>query len=357
MKTPAANDPSLRLVDANASAGRGKSLQAGALVSVAVRERLGPGLYRVAVGPRLLTASSAAALEPGTVLKARVERSGGALLLRLEDERLRDPRGGLTAALTAASLPDDAASRLAATALLREGLALEPRALARVRRAALREAAEGGELSELAAELESKGLPAEGEILEDVLSAYAGSSGERRGPGGSGSGGLPGGGEESREGERSAAIPESDLPRVLGAFLRELAMRADPGAEGSALALFNHLRGPEGGCVIVPFRFALDAVDFTGSFRIQLPYVRGGQGLLEARFAASSGGASKDWSFSLAFGGGRSSALGLRMPEGGAGRVEIGELAAELAPLSCSVRASTGRDETGPRAEGFDGDA
>jgi hypothetical protein len=346
MRTTGPNEASLRLTSADAG------LRAGAIVSVVVRERIGAdfkgigGLYRVAIGPRLLTASSATGLEPGTVLKARVERSGDAILLRIAARDLRESAGP---ALSAAGLPNDVAARAAVAALLREGMAPEARALARVRRAALREAAEGGEWTDLAAKMEAKGIPAEGAALEGLVFLSKG-----------GYESADGGGEGDRE-ERQGTelvetleLPESELPSVLGALLRGLVIRT--GGSGP-LTLFNHLRGPQGSWVFVPFRFALDAVDFSGSFRIQLPYVLGGYGLFEASFSASRGTASEDWSFFLSFGGGKTSTLRIERPEGGNGGLGgslFDKFAAELAALSCSVRVSSRGAAEGAGDEGLD---
>ena len=352
MRTPGPNEVSLKLADASAGAGRGESLRAGALVSVVVRERIGPETYRVAIGPRLLTASSSAQFEVGTVLKARVERSGEAVLLRM---LVRDPHASAASLLTAAALPNDPAARAAIAALLREGIAPEARALARVRRAAQREAADGGEWTDMAAKMEAKGIPAEGAALEGLMQGYGSAfSGGDQDPG---KGTDRGGGRERDQKtdvpnasrafdpsrDFSQEVPEGELPELLGAVLRGLASRS--GGDG-ALALFNHLRGPEGSWVFVPFHFALDEVAFSGSFRLQLPYIRGGQGRFEADFSASRGSASEDWSFSLSFGGGRAPALRIEGSEAGTGRVagaRIDELAAELSSLSCTVRFFTRR--------------
>jgi len=359
---------------------------------VQVLERIGPELYRVSIGQRVLSASSAAVLEPGVVLKARVERSGDAILLRIITRDSREalstgaaglsaaglPRDPAAAILSAAGLPTDAAALAAVAALLREGMAPDARALARVRRAALREGTDGGEWTDLAAKMEAKGISAEGAILEELGQGYAyGSSdgrekGERREPDaehepGEGTG-LAGKPKESGDlaHDFDLAIPEPELPRVLGAFLRSLATRsmdgaaASTGREGDALALFNHLRGPENSWVIVPFRFALDSVDFIGSFRIQLPYIRGGQGLFEARFSASRGSKAEDWFFSLSFGGGRASSLRVESPtgsKGGLAAARFGALTAALAAFSCSARIFDRRDAARTGNWGLDLDA
>jgi hypothetical protein len=152
-------------------------------------------------------------------------------------------------------------------------------------------------------------------------------------------------------------VPEGELPSYLAGLVRAICSRSGGGSD--PLALFNHLRGPEGSWVIVPFRFSLDAVDFAGSFRIQLPYVRGGQGRFEAFFSASRDHSAEDWSFIIGFGGGRAPSLRIDPPRGGAAeslaRSGTDRLAAELAAYSCSVRmGARGGDRV---AGGFDLDA
>jgi hypothetical protein len=267
--------------------------------------------------------------------------------------------------LAAAGLPNDQAARAALAALLQEGMAPEARALARVRRAALRDGESGGEGTELAAKMEAKGMSADEEALGELLPFMGG----RGGGGGRGEGqgeardekedappaavpSLPGFSlPEALEADKDfrAEVPEGELPPFLAGLLRAVCSRSGGGSD--PLALFNHLRGPEGSWVIVPFRFGLDAVDFAGSFRILLPYVRGGQGRFEAFFSASRGNSAEDWSFALGFGGGRAPSLRIDPPGGGAAeslaRSGLDVLAAELAAHSCSVRTGGGGADRG----------
>ena len=341
MKPAFPHEVSLRLIAASKDAGREGNLRAGASVSIVVLERRGSELYRVAIGQNILSAVSTSPLEIGAVLKARVERLGGAILLRLESPSQGQTEGAsgrdsLSALLRAASLPDDPSGRLAAAALLREGLSPDLRSLGRVRRASLREGADGG-WTDLAAQMEAKGLPAEDTPLAALVDLAQG-----RGQGGRGEG--------WKQGQEGPEVEEGELPRVLGELLRQCALRS---AEESgipsqdSLALFNHLRGPEGSWVIVPFCFSLDAVDFSGSFRIHLPWVRGGQGLFEARFSVSRGTSSRFWSFLLSFGGGRVSSLRVDAPDisdKGLFASQFEGFGAELALLGCRLRLSS-RDE------------
>jgi hypothetical protein len=360
MRTPGPIQPSLRLIGEGAS--RSESLRAGALVSVLVKEKLGGELYRVTIGSRSLTASSPAPLETGTRLQARVERSGECLVLRLVS---RGAAESSASALAASGLPNDAAGRAALSALLGEGFSPDARALGRVRRAALHDAESGVSSLDLAAKMEAKAFPAEDEALEALVSLSDGRShsrGHGEGEGRRGEERSSGGGELAREpesflgsGEPSSLerdfqvdVPEEELAPILARLLRAIVARS--GGAGDLLTLFNHLRGPEGSWILVPFSFSLDAVDFAGSFRLLLPYVRGGEGRLEALFSATCGSSSENWSFFINFAPSRGSSLRLVAPDSRraavASRAE--ELEAELSRFPCSVRLSReGQDESG----------
>jgi hypothetical protein len=325
-----------------------------------VRERLGPELYRVAAGGRILVATSAFPLEPGSVLGARVERSGGGVALRLAPGPAAAgapaaPGGFAAAALPSgalpAGMPGDAAARAAAAALLREGVAPEPRALARVRRAALRDADSGGDSVELAARMEAKGIPSEEAALGELLALFEGRGDGARERGGreQGQGGKDEAPADAPPGtaalgdldrDFSLDLDEEEFPRRLAVLLRAMAMRVGEG--GDSLALFNHSRGPEGHWLVLPFRFDADSVAFKGGLRIQLPYAKGGSGRVEAIFRASRGSEDEEWSLSACFGGGRRPSLRLAIPAGSAAgeraRSRIGSLASSLASLACSVR-------------------
>jgi hypothetical protein len=390
-------DTSLLLIDTSAGRGAGQpaSLKAGAFVSLTVLERLssrpgdlaGTNGYLVRAGSRVLEVRAArlagTVLEPGTKLRAKVEsNASGGLALRLLPASKgslagpvarnlpRDPGDRQAATFAAAGLPNDSASRTALAALLGESARPDPRALARVRRAALRDSGEGG-LADMAAKMEAKGIRADADAVDELIVLSDARSGGEGGGDSAGSGGSGSGGDSAR-GERELPVPavdlsrgfraefdEDDLPRALGDFIRCLASRSDSGS--GKLALFNHLRGKEGSWVILPFRFALDEVDFSGSFRIQLPYLRGGQGRFEAFFSASRGLESEDWSFFVSFGGAHPSSLRLVKPKSAklsADRIEA--FAAELAVISCSLQVSErelpGSSALGRRG-GFDFDA
>jgi hypothetical protein len=206
--------------------------------------------------------------------------------------------------------------------------------------------------------MEAKLMPAEDGALTELLSLTSGGGGGRGDEGGGAAGGggqTPerGGASPSSAGPEpldppdeldrdfSLEFSEEELPRFLARLFRAMATRVGEG--GEALSLFNHLRGPEGSWVLVPFRFDVDAVAFKGAFRILLPYVRGGPGRFEASFTASRGALAEDWSFFLSFGGSRPPSLRMEAPQGSAAGdaalARLGELARSLVPHSCSVRA------------------
>lgn len=265
-----------------------------------------------------MSARGEASLLPGTVFQARVERGAergaSSLLLRLV-------QGGAAAAIARAGLPDDGSSRAALVALLREGLAPDPRTLSRVRRAAARDAAAiargerlQDEESALAARLEAKGIAASDERVA-ALSAESwgrgdGSADHRDGrrearpeipaaePASADAALLSAGIDVEKDFE--AMIPADKASAVLGAFLRSLSERS--GGDGGFLQLFNHAPGNDGSWIYVPFSFELDSVAFAGSFRLHLPCLRGGPGKIEARFEARCGDRRIPWSFDLDFG-------------------------------------------------------
>ena len=372
---------SLRLVDAGA--GRAISLRAGALVSLIVREKLGSGLYAVSIGSRLFSASSSASLQIGSVLRARVERSGGGLLLRLDasDRSVTDSRAFPVAdkaasLLASARLPNDIAGRIALAALLGAGLSPEARVLGRVRLAALRGASEGREeeFASLAARMEEKGIAAELDALDELSALGDGRSGGR---GSAGERGSSGGGDAPRSPNAQVAersldrdfeleVSEEELPSVLGSLVRRIVEHSEvsggPTQETSSLALFNRLRGKEGGWVLAPFRFSLGEVDFAGSFRIQLPYLRGGEGRFEAYFSASRASSREDWSFFVSFGGSRPNSLRLVAPsKGKLSSARVDELSSALAASSCFLAINEKGEGEGLSGKldigGFDADA
>lgn len=344
-----------------------------------VLERLGPELFRVSAGGLVVKASAQAWLKPGAMFSARVERSEAGFVLRALPER----KDAVQSLILRSGLPDDRLSRLAVSALLREGLAPEARSLARVRRAASRTGEdEASDRLSSAARLEAKGIAAEDSFV-DAVSARGGSGrgadqGEGRGDEGrgrarteapEGEGPAEPRDESSDEGSREAqafdpgrdferSYPPAKLPSALASLLRALSMRS--GGNGDFLSLFNHLRGPEGSWIHLPFAFELDSIAFAGSFRLKLPYAVGGPGRMEARFSASRRGEEekRDWSLALRFGGDRHSVLRIAVDDekslAAAGRL-LSSLEGELSAFECSVSLADPYEET--EAGGLDVDA
>lgn len=341
------------------NAGQGAELRAGVSVSVTVLERISPGLYRVMAGSKNLTASSASELSPGSAFRARVERApqGPGLVLRLLPERGGDE--GLSQLLKGTGLPLDAATRMAALALLNSGQSPSPESLGRVRRAALGRDGQKGpaeDRAEAAARLESKGLASSEEAVEALLGLADGSRGGARGEEGDP---HPGDGSRPPLGG-PLPDPEADpegFARELGLFIKKLCTAADEGSAGM-LGLANHARSRGENLLEIPFHFCLDRVAFAGSFRILLPYMPSGPGRFDANFIVSregegkaSRGASSSWAFSLRTGGaGGRKLLVLSPPNGG---VEAGRLLpafrAELGKLGCALRLGglEGREPSG----------
>ena len=174
-----------------ADAGSGAQLRTGVSVSVTVLERLSPGRYAIVAGGLILRARTDAVLQPGSVLRARVERADGGpgLVLRLLPDKPQAAglQDGLDALLARSGLQADAAGRLAAAALLTQGEAAAAGALARVRKAVLdgraSAALEDGDKdaedrARLAARMEAKGLGATADAV-DLLLGLSGDPGNR----------------------------------------------------------------------------------------------------------------------------------------------------------------------------------
>ncbi len=353
-------------------AGQGQKLRAGALISVTVLESPSPGRYLVLAGGQRLLASGPLGLRAGSMFRARVESSASGLVLHALPAS-RPGSGEIAGIIARSGLPDDSFSRLALTALLGEGLQGESRSLARVRRAFARQGSdeEGGGNSDrgkLAARMEAAGLEAEAGALDAISEeaglgaqggGLAGSGGQGQGPNqgesgqgrGSGEGRLGGGPEGAK---LVGAIPEHELPSVLGKLIKDLVLGS--GGEGSLLNLFNHARGLDGSWVYAPFRFELDSVAFSGCFRVKLPLLVGGPGRIEADFEAKRDGAEPQaWSIELVFGnrGGipglkpGASSLRLRTKGGRAGVLapaDLAGLASQLASAGCRVELDTSEE-------------
>jgi hypothetical protein len=351
-----------------ANAGPGASLRAGVSISVTVLEDLGSGLWRVEAGGRQLTARSEGSLVLGSSFLAKVEAGpdGEALLLRVLDSRPLPPSSGpqgFDRLLQASGLAADPAGRWAASALLAQGQKALPAVLARVRRASLSDADAPDPRtlearSAIAAGLEAKGLAASPEAVDGLLDLAGDGQGAGQGRGQ----GSQGGGQGSQAGGQAGPGPgisepqppspevelllsAEDAEKGLSAFLRGLCLAS---GKESLLGLYNHARAGGRGSILVPFAFSLDSIAFSGSFRIQLPYMDGGPGRIEARFTVQgpdeAGG--RPWAFDLGFGGQRPQ-LSLLEAGGTLPGADLAEaLGSSLMDLGCGVGlAASGRRE------------
>ncbi len=249
------------------------SLRSGETVSVSVVRSAGQGAWTVLLRGRMLTALSAVELRPGTVLAARVERSGTAIHLRL-----LSTDADLARMLSDARLPNDELAQEASRALLRSGLGVTAERLWRSR-----EAARGGEEG-LARRLRSaaealRKLPDLGpddlELLCRLMSgADESSSGGRRGR------------RERRRSRKRQADSESSVGSVEEVVRAGLwgDAKADGSLSGAAAAtrgepqssravsllrLFNHQRASEQSWLVMPCRFrAASGSEISGSVRV-----------------------------------------------------------------------------------------
>ncbi len=369
------------------SAGSGFSFRAGAFVSLRVEEQLAPGSYRVASDGRAFVVHTDLPLECGAEIRARVQRDVAGSVLRIVApgaSKARVREGGRTAGESRASIgdaragerrgvpavsrhpwgmDDDAVLRPVLTALHAEGFTPDTAALSRLKRLVRRvPSGRKAECAALAAALEAKGIAADEALVAALVelpsAADADATGDGQSGGGNarphdggrgrqasdrgeefaGSGGAEAGSAQcEREEGFVREVPMSELPTVLGAFLRALSFRAAdngaaviggapsaPSAVSAALTglsrsalylgLFNHARGAVGASVLVPFSFSLDSIDLRGRLRILLPYAPGGRFRLDANFVArntANGVATRpsSWSFSLRAGGGADAEL------------------------------------------------
>ncbi|MBN1837198.1 MAG: hypothetical protein JW820_15180 [Spirochaetales bacterium] len=214
--------PSLRL-----SAGTPVNLRSGDFIFVRVLERLGEGSWAVGIKGRVVRAVSNLELVPGQRLRARVMVEQGRTVLRLEGGR----EGQVESLLRRAGLPQEMDVRLIVTAFLRSGLAVRSEQVLEVRRLLEKLRLDPRRAARLAALALEKGIDPKSPGLEELLPVL-----------------TYGDGREERRRYRGREMPHGR---------RELQKALTEGREeGSALQLFNHLRGREGTWVVVPLHFA-----------------------------------------------------------------------------------------------------
>lgn len=194
-----------------------------------VLRSLGDHRFEARIGGKVLRLRSTIPLVTGRNYRARIEQSGTTLILRLLSSPATDARG-----LAAGQ------ARVMA-ALMREGLAGEPRLLAELANA-LERAERPAERARILAQFEAKGIRGSAERLNELATAVESGSSDAEGRG-SGEG-------ERRPSERGLAAPPGpsdpavgaleDIVRDLEAALRNFELAA-ASPQGSPLALSNHL--------------------------------------------------------------------------------------------------------------------
>ena len=298
-------------------------LRAGETLLVRIVAQSGAGRWTVLVRGKTLVASSELSLAPGSVLAARVERQGSAILLKLD----RSP-ADLARALAGARLPSDLQSQAAARALLSSGLGVSPERLERMR-VAFRGPAEGlhrrlrcaSELLKKLPDLGSEDLDTLLRLVQPGCGAEEGEEGERR---------------ERRRRDGSGG-------RKVSAGLVREALWGEGTAPGDdtrpidLLRLANHSKPEDEVWVVLPCRVTdEDGQEVSGTLRVL--YDTAGRAVRALTLGASVEGGG-EWWFHLAPGPGGPLCRVFRDPESGrpvaeeleALRRQLGNLGVRLA--------------------------
>jgi len=214
------------------------------MIEVTVIKRLDVNKWAVGIGGRVYPAYSRLALEPGMVLKARVESSAGRLLLSLSGQS-HDP---VQAALVREGIPSGAASQLIARALVLGGLPIRAETIEKVRVLLSRLKLPAHKGARLIATLIDKGIDPTSRGIDALLGML--------------SFGEAGGGDPRRY--RGRPLPTT--PRGVKEFAASLTVA---GADApDALQAFNHRKGRAQTWVIVPFVFDADRERMAGTIKI-----------------------------------------------------------------------------------------
>jgi hypothetical protein len=222
----------------------GLRLRPGEMVLVAVIKRLDAGKWAVGIGGRVYPAYSQLALEPGSVLKARVGTSAGRLLLTLTDQ----PQDPLRAALMREGVPGGAASLTIARALVLAGLPVKAETIEKVRAHLSRLRLAPHKAARLIAALIDKGIDPASRGIDSLLGLLA--FGEQ------------GGGDPRR-------YRGKPLPTTAGA-VKELAsgLAVSEPDRADAIQAFNHIRGKAQTWVVIPFVFGDGPERLGGTIKI-----------------------------------------------------------------------------------------
>ncbi|MFP4330541.1 MAG: hypothetical protein ACLFP6_07470, partial [Spirochaetaceae bacterium] len=204
---------------------------AGAQVEATVQKYLGKGVWLLDLDGTQVEARSRLSLFPGLRLRAELLRQGGSIFL------VSRPGGGhsLETVLTAAHLPDNAASRTVISLLLSAGAPARPELLERLSTLLRRRPGTGGRLE---AEAIARGLPELLEELSALVTPAEGSGGNSRGQS-----------EERRQGQEREEEGADGARRLKSALLRTTEVGNHP------LQLYNHRALLASGWITLPLRF------------------------------------------------------------------------------------------------------
>jgi len=222
----------------------GLRLRPGETVEVTVIKRLDLDKWAVGIGGRVYPAYSRLALEPGSMLKARVESAAGRLLLSLSEQ----PHDPLQAALIREGIPSGVASQLIARALVLSGLPVRGETIEKVKLLLSRLKLPVHKGARLLATLIDKGIEPTSRGVGALLAML--------------SFGESGGGDPRRY--RGRKMPTT--PQEVKEYAAGLPVT---GADApDALQAFNHCKGKSQTWVIVPFVFGSDRERIAGSIKI-----------------------------------------------------------------------------------------
>lgn len=222
----------------------GLRLRPGETVILTVIKRLDAEKWAVGIQGRVYPAFSRLALQPGSVLRARVGSSAGRLLLSLSDQ----PQDLLRSVLQRAGIPAGAESQLIARALVLSGLPIRAETIEKIRAYLSRLKLEPHKAARLIATLIDKGIDPSSRGVQALLGLL--SFGER-------------GGADPRR-YRGRRLPTT--PQEVKEFVGGLAASA-PDA-GDAIQAFNHIRGRAQTWIVVPFVFDADKDRLAGTIKI-----------------------------------------------------------------------------------------
>jgi hypothetical protein len=222
-------------------------LRLGETVVVRVIKELGGGKWAVGVRGRVYPALSDLALEPGSVLKARVGATGGRLVLTISSV---EPDAVATA-LAAGGLPPGGAEEIIARALARSGLPLVADTIQKLRTLLARAGLDERKAARSAATLIDKridpGSPGAASLLRVIAFGQKGGEDPRR--------------------YRGRPLPEK--PREVKEYIGSVARGAGPSASRpSILQPYNHLAGKSQTWVVIPFVFTSEGARVEGTLKI-----------------------------------------------------------------------------------------